>query len=80
MEIDRETEFRSSPTLVGDQVWVIDRKGVLHRVVAGAEGKVLGTANLGEKTDAQPAYSGGRIYVRGKEHCIASEPSEPAAK
>ena len=74
-ELDRHTEFRSSPTLVGDQIWVFDRKGVLHRASAGAEAKILGTANLGEKTDAQPAYAGSRIYVRGKSnlYCIGSK-------
>jgi outer membrane protein assembly factor BamB len=67
-EIERDTEFRSSPTLVGEQFWVFDRKGVLYRV--SADGKVIGTWELGEKTDAQPAYVGGRIYVRGKKHLI----------
>jgi outer membrane protein assembly factor BamB len=71
----RETEFRSSPTLVGDQIWVFDRSGVLHRLTADAKGKVLGTAKLGEKTDAQPAYAGNRIYVRGRTnlYCIGAK-------
>ncbi len=74
-ELDCETEFRSSPTLVGDQLWIFDRKGVLHRVAAGPAAKLLGTANLGEKTDAQPAYVGSRIYVRGKTnlYCIGTK-------
>ena len=74
-DLDRDAAFRSSPTLVGDQLWIFDREGILHRIAAGPEAKLLGTANLGEKTDAQPAYTAGRIYVRGKDnlYCIGAK-------
>ena len=68
----------SSPIVtsnVGDQLWIFYRQSILHRIAAGPEAKLLGTANLGEKTDAQPAYTAGRIYIRGKDnlYCIGAK-------
>jgi outer membrane protein assembly factor BamB len=54
----------SSPTLVGDKMYVFDEKGVTHFLATGEEFKELGKAALGEPVRASPAYLDGRIYVR----------------
>jgi outer membrane protein assembly factor BamB len=54
----------SSPTLVGDKMYVFDEKGVTHFLATGEEFKELGKAALGEAVRASPAYLDGRIYVR----------------
>ena len=54
----------SSPTLVGDKMYVFDEKGVMHIIAATEEFKELGKAALGEPVRASPAYLDGRIYVR----------------
>ncbi|MCX5682917.1 MAG: hypothetical protein NT049_04450, partial [Planctomycetota bacterium] len=54
----------SSPTLVGDKMYVFDEKGVMHFLATGEEFKELGKAALGDPVRASPAYLDGRIYVR----------------
>jgi outer membrane protein assembly factor BamB len=54
----------SSPTLVGDKMYVFDEKGVTHFLATGEEFKELGKAAMGEPVRASPAYLDGRIYVR----------------
>jgi len=67
-----EMQFSSSPTLVGDRVYLMNDKGVMLMVAAGREFKELGRAELGEKARTSPAFLDGRIYIRGDKHlfCI----------
>jgi outer membrane protein assembly factor BamB len=62
---------KSSPTLVGDRIYLVDEKGVTHILAAGEEFKELGKAALGEAVTASPAFLDGRIYMRGKTHLYA---------
>lgn len=55
---------KSSPTLVGDKMYVFDEKGVMHLIAATEEFKELGKAALGESVRASPAFLDGRIYIR----------------
>jgi len=73
-EHDFMCEFRSSPSIAGDRVYVCDRKGVMHIFKAGAEFEEVGTGNLGEPSETTPAFSGNRIYQRAKTHlyCIGT--------
>jgi outer membrane protein assembly factor BamB len=66
------TAFRSSPTLVGNRLYLMSQSGVMFIVEAGREYQELGSAELGEASNACPAFLDGRIYIRGKEHlyCI----------
>jgi len=70
---DFEDSFNSSPSLVGDLVYVMDDKGTMHIFKAVRDKYTpVGTATLGEPSNTSPAFADGRIYIRGKKHlfCI----------
>lgn len=71
-EKDFETSFKSSPSLVGDKIYLMSEEGVMFIFVADREYKELGRAELGEPANTCPAFLNERIYIRGKEHlyCI----------
>ncbi len=64
--------FYSSPLLVGDNVYLMDMNGRTYIFKAGKEFELTGTNELGEKAVTIPAFSPGRIYIRGDKHlyCI----------
>lgn len=65
-------DYRASPSLVGDRLYVLDMKGVMRIIQVGPEFKELGKNELGEECYASPAFAEGRIYIRGTEnlYCI----------
>ncbi len=65
-------QFLSSPTLVGDKVYLLNDKGVMFLYAAARAFKVLGRCELGERTVASPACLDGRIILRSHKHlfCI----------
>jgi len=69
---DFDRGFYSSPILVGDKVYVIDMNGVTHIFKADKQFQLIGTCELGEKVVTIPAFSPGRIYIRGEKnlYCI----------
>jgi outer membrane protein assembly factor BamB len=73
-EQDLRASFKSSPSLVGDKVYLMSEEGVMFIIAAGREYKELGRAELGEKAHTSPAFMDGRIYIRGKEnlYCIGN--------
>jgi len=70
-EHDLDAAFWSSPSLVGDSIYLTSEKGVTFIVSATGEFKELGRSELGEKVYASPAFRDGRIYVRGEKHLFA---------
>lgn len=75
-EHDFETNFKSSPSLVGSTVYVISEEGKGWVVQPGPEGvKPLAESNLGEPCVTSPAFQDGRIYLRGQTHlfCIGTK-------
>lgn len=56
---------RASPSIVGDKLYILGHKGVMHIAQAGPEYKELGKCELGEECFASPAFADGRIYLRG---------------
>ena len=62
----------SSPMIVEGKVYLQDRSGVMHIFSADKEFKLIGEANLGEDSATTPAFTQGRIYIRGEEnlYCI----------
>lgn len=64
--------FYSSPVLVGDRLYILDREGTMYIVRAASEYELLGSPSMGESTFATPAFMDGRIYVRteNKLYCI----------
>ena len=66
--------FQASPSLVGDQLYLLSEEGVMFIIEAGPEYKEAAKFELGEKCFASPAFADGRIYIRGVKHlyCIGN--------
>ncbi len=64
--------FYSSPILAGLNVYLVDRKGTTQIFKADKEFQLIGSNELGEKSDCIPAFVSERIYIRGEKHlfCI----------
>jgi len=58
-------DFRASPSIVGDKLYILEMKGVMIMGRTGPEYKELGRCELGEECYASPAFADGRIYIRG---------------
>jgi outer membrane protein assembly factor BamB len=64
-EHDFQENFKASPSLVGDKLYVLSVKGVMYLVQVGPTYKELGKCPLGEECSASPAFADGRIFIRG---------------
>jgi len=69
---DLRENFRASPSLVGDKLYLLSEEGVMFIIKVAAEYKELARCELGEKCYASPAFADGRIYIRGLQnlYCI----------
>jgi len=66
-----ETNFVSSPTLVGKHLYLIGLEGKCWVVEPKADGaEIVAESNLGEKCVSSPALQDGRMYLRGEKHLI----------
>ena len=55
----------SSPVCTGDKIICISRNGTIATIAADAKQfKLLGTAELGDTSDATPAITGGKLIIR----------------
>jgi outer membrane protein assembly factor BamB len=65
----KDSNFSSSPTFVGKQVYLFSNEGKSW-VVEPTREKCLRIAegNLGEKCVASPAFQDGRVYIRGEKN------------
>jgi outer membrane protein assembly factor BamB len=65
-------EFRSSPVLVEDRIYLANDRGDVYVFPAADRFELLARNPLGEGVTASPAVADGRLYYRGKEHlfCI----------
>jgi outer membrane protein assembly factor BamB len=72
-EKDLRKIFMASPSLVGDNVYLMAEDGTMIIIKAGREFKELRRCELGENSRACPAFLKGQIYIRGEEnlYCIA---------
>jgi len=73
-EKDLQEYFLASPSLVGNNLYLLSEKGVMYIAEAGSEYKELAKCELDEKCHASPAFADGRIYIRGVKnlYCIGS--------
>jgi outer membrane protein assembly factor BamB len=74
-EHEFEQVFQSSPTLVGERIYLMDEKGNMVIFQASRDGyREIGKAAIGEPSNTSPAFLDGRIYIRGEKHmfCIGS--------
>jgi outer membrane protein assembly factor BamB len=67
--------FYASPVIGDCKVWMLDRKGTMHIIEAAGKFRLIAESPLGENTDSTPAFSDGRIYIRGKNnlYCISKD-------
>ena len=61
---------------MGDKLYLLDMKGVMHISQIRPEYKEIARCELGEECFASPAFADGRIYLRGadKLYCIGKTP------
>jgi outer membrane protein assembly factor BamB len=73
-EYDLQEYFKASPSLVGNNLYMLSEKGVMFIAEVGSEYNELAKCELDEKCYASPAFADGRIYIRGVEnlYCIGS--------
>jgi outer membrane protein assembly factor BamB len=71
-EDDVGTTFYSSPVYADGKLYLMDNEGVMRIYEFSKEKKLIGENPLGESAGTTPAFSEGRIYIRGEEHlyCI----------
>lgn len=67
-------QFYASPVVAGENVYFLDRSGVMHILNAGPEYKLIAESLLGEPADCTPAFSDKNIYIRGRNniYCIST--------
>lgn len=72
---DLDDQFYASPTLAGNELIFISRKGHSWVIETGDEYKELGNGELGEECCASPVPLGNRLLVRGKKYlfCIGGK-------
>jgi outer membrane protein assembly factor BamB len=73
-EKDLKEYFLASPSMVGNNLYLLSEKGIMFIAEAESEYKELAKCELGEKCHASPAFADGRIYIRGVKnlYCIGS--------
>jgi outer membrane protein assembly factor BamB len=72
-EFDRG--FYSSPMIVGDQIYLMERNGMMHIIGIGKEFVSIAQNPLGEKSVTTPAFADGNIYIRSDDnnlYCIGN--------
>ncbi len=72
---DFDEGFYSSPLLVGDNIYLMDKTGTTYVFEAGPEYREISRNPLGEVANTIPAIMDGRIFIRGNDHiyCIGRE-------
>jgi outer membrane protein assembly factor BamB len=74
-EEDLQTNFTSSPSLVGDSLYLLSEKGVIFIIKIATEYMELAQCRLGENCYASPAFADSRIYIRADKnlYCIGNK-------
>ena len=58
--------FFSSPVVADGKLYVSDLHGITHILKVSKTAELIGEPQLGERITATPAFSDGRIYIRGE--------------
>jgi outer membrane protein assembly factor BamB len=79
-EEDLRAYFFASPSLVGEKLYLLDDKGTMFISEYKPKYRELAKCKLGEECRASPAFSDGRIYIRGVEnlYCIGGSKVDSA--
>ncbi|MBN8461050.1 MAG: PQQ-binding-like beta-propeller repeat protein [Verrucomicrobia bacterium] len=66
---DTDSGFYASPVLVGEIVYLVDKKGTFHIFKAQRSGyQSVGSPVVGEEVVATPAVVGNGLFIRGTKH------------
>jgi outer membrane protein assembly factor BamB len=65
-EKELDLEFKVSPSVAGDRLYLLGATGAVVVVSAGPEYKELGRGSLGDEVVASPAFADGRMFIRTK--------------
>jgi len=67
-----DAEFRASPSLAGDKLYLVAQSGETFVVAVDRQFRLCGRSPLGEPVSASPAFAPHRIYLRGERNlfCI----------
>jgi outer membrane protein assembly factor BamB len=60
--------FYSSPVLVGENVFLLDRMGGMHIFQVGPEFSSVASTALEEEAISTPGFQGGALFIRGPQH------------
>lgn len=63
--------FFASPVCVDGKLFNVSTQGELVVIEAGPQFRVVARSQLGEGTEATPAVSGGRMFIRTESHLVA---------
>jgi outer membrane protein assembly factor BamB len=74
-EWESEDMYTSSPTLVGELIYLFGLESCHVLKPGKEEAQVVGQGSLGEECVTCPAFHDGRMFIRGKEHlfCIGKK-------
>jgi outer membrane protein assembly factor BamB len=66
------TPVFASPVVAQGKVFLLDKKGVMHILLAGQTYKIAGQSAIGEGSSCTPAFAEGKIVIRGDKnlYCI----------
>lgn len=73
-EYEAKAGFYSSPMIADGKLYLFDTSGRAYVFAPGGASKLLSSPALGEKVYATPAFSAGRLYIRGVKnlYCIGN--------
>lgn len=71
-EFEANSGFYGSPMAADGRIYVMDMSGTMYIFEINREMKLIGEPSLGEKSVVTPAFTEGRIYLRGTKYlyCI----------
>jgi len=73
-EYECDQGIYSSPVIAENKVYFLDMDGIMHIFSVDKTLKLIGEPKLGESAVSTPAFSNGKIFLRGYDHlyCIGS--------
>nr|NQU94225.1 PQQ-binding-like beta-propeller repeat protein [Bacteroidota bacterium] len=74
-EQEFDNSIYASPVICDGKVYLIDKQGIMYIFEPGKDFNLIGEPNLGEKMVCTPAFTDGRIYLRGYDnlYCIGEK-------
>lgn len=76
-EHDFQVDFHASPTLVGENLYLIGQKGEVFIVRASDKYEEVSSFKMNDRFHASPAVVNGKMYLRGEKYiyCIGNKPA-----